>query len=157
MKMRRYFIPALLLVMGLPALGVSQNARTPSARSRQAYYLGWQFERLRSDAGRLSVLAGMLRTKVEEGPAEGMPEDAGGRVKALHQQAQKLFTAVQDASRNQLSFEIVQMAAAIEQEGKNLRKAFETVPSGDRRKVLRNLANKIRKKAESVRKKMRMP
>ena len=157
MKTGRYLIPALLLVMGLPALGVCQNAKTPSARSRQAYYLGWQFERLRSDAGRLSVLAGMLRAKVEEGPAEGMPEDIEGRVKALHQQAQELFTAVQDASRNQLSFEVVQMAAAIEQEGKALRKAFETAPPGDRRKVLRNLANKIRKKAESVRKKMRAP
>ena len=165
MNMGRYLISALfitltaLIALAVPAAMNGQNARTPSARSRQAYYLGWQFERLRADAARIVVLTGRLQKELDDdsGTGTGMSEDIEGRVKALEQSAQELFSALRETSRNQLSYEIVQMAAAIEAEGKSLRKAFEKLTPGDRRKTFRGLANKIRKKAESVRKKMRMP
>ena len=160
MHMRRYLIPAFcvaLMAVAIPVAVAGQNARTPSARSRQAYYLGWQFERMRADAARIVVLTGKLQAELDRDSRAGMPDDIEGRVIVLKQNAQGLHSALKETSRNQLSFEIVQMAVIIEDEGKSLREAFENLTPSDRRRTFRRLANKIRKKAESVRKKMRRP
>ena len=133
------------------------RAQDPLIRERQRYLLDWSFKKLQKDGARVAELARKLSASIREDSRKGMPEEIEKRTRDLACKAEKLHAAVKAASKNQLSIEVVQLAAEIEDEGKALREEFKSLAPAWRRKKFRDLANGIRKKAGSVKSKMRMP
>ena len=117
----------------------------------------WTFKKLQKDAERLAKLSRKLRDEVGEDSGQGMPERIEERARDLACKAEELNAAVKASTPGQLSLTVVELASEIEEEGKRLREEFKSLPSGKRRNRFRDLANRIRKKAGSVKNKMRMP
>lgn len=136
-----------------PAGGSQRHSR----RTRRQIWLESAFKKVRQDSARINETVATLLEELRQDSGADMPEGVEERVEALAGQGAKLVEAVQDADKNLLSVEVVTLASEIEDEGKALRELFKVLEPRRRRNRFRSLANEIRKKADSVKDKMRMP
>jgi uncharacterized protein YlxW (UPF0749 family) len=126
-------------------------------RTRRQIWLESSFKKVRQDSARINETVATLQEELRNDSGDDMPEGVQERVEALAGKGVKLQEAVKDADMNLLSFEVVSLAAEIEDEGKALRELFKVLQPRRRRNRFRNLANEIRKKADSVKDRMRIP
>lgn len=155
---RMILLAVLVAVLGGEAAAVGQfDQRFPSPRNRRRLLLESAFEKIQKDTTGLHEFVEKLQEAFCQDSGDGMPKDMQERLKKLGEKAGELRIAVEEADKNLLSFEVYSLAKKIEEEGRELREIFKVLTPRHRRNRFRRMANDIRKKARSVKNKMRLP
>lgn len=140
------------------ALEVTQRSGSAlREKRRREAWLTSAFKKVKKNTRQLTELVAELEEELRKDSGEGLPSGILSRVEELAGQVQKLNKVVGEIDVSLLSVEVVILARGIEEEGKSLRELFEKLFPRSRRNRLRKLANEIRKKADSVEDRMRMP
>ena len=134
-----------------------KSIQAPSSRVRRQKRLSYVFEQIQKDAAQVAEFASALRTELGKDSLDGLPPGIRGRVEKLNCKGRELQDAIKKSDKHRLSIEVMSLAAQIEDEGKALREIFDDLTPRRRRLRLRRLADEIRKKADSVKDKTRMP
>ena len=154
---RNFVVLGLMFFCAVAGAATAQPPQGSSHRTRRQLLLESSIKKVRQDSARINEAVAALLEELRQDSGEDMPEGVEERVKALAGKGTKLEEAVKGTDKYHLSFEVVSLAGEIEEEGKALRELFKVLEPRRRRNRFRDLANKIRKKADSVKDKMRMP
>lgn len=154
---RSFGVLVLVFLCALAGVTTAGGSQGPSRRTRRQIWLESAFKKVRQDSARINEAVAALLEELRKDSGDDIPEGVEERVEALAGKGAKLEEAVQDADKDLLSVAVVSLAIEIEEEGKALRELFKVLEPRRRRNRFRNLANEIRKKADSVKDRMRMP
>ncbi len=152
-------VPALVFALfgGGGAVSGAVPRQFPSQRIRHRMLLDSSFEKVQKDTARLVELVALLQEELCKDENTSLPAGIPERVERLAGKSRELQKAVKEANKNQLSFQVYSLAKKIEEEGRGLREIFKVLTPRHRSNRFRRMANDIRKKAGSVKNKMRLP